>query len=329
MALFDANHIKVSIIILNYNGAAYVKRCLGSILRNRYPNFEVIFIDNNPTDGSADLATRLFGSDPRLIIIRNSKNLGFSVGNNIGFKRTKAKHVIVLSNDTEVQENFIETLVKVAESDETIGSVGCKITQSDGSIRYGPKYMNYGFIVHALQRQTYDKFTVNLANCGCAVLYRKSVIDKIGGFDPLFWADWEDHDLGYRINLADFKSVYTPETTVLHLGGGLSLGLSKERRIRIFRNRLLTYLKNYETKNMLMRFPLVFLFAVAREILLMIKNKETFPLLGGIAAFFEAIEPILSERKLIQRIRAVPDNQIIKSTNTPESISILEAIKLS
>jgi len=157
MALFGTNQIKASIIILNYNGAAYVERCLGSILKNRCPNFEVIFIGNNSTDGSADLAMRLFGSDPRLIIIRNSENLGFSIGNSIGFKRTRAKYVIVLNNDTEVAENFIDTLVNLAESDETIGSVGCKIVQQDGRIRYGPMYISYGFIVHALQKQTYEK----------------------------------------------------------------------------------------------------------------------------------------------------------------------------
>jgi len=145
----------------------------------------------------------------------------------------------------------------MAESDETIGSVGCKIVQLDGSFRYGSKYMSYGFIVHASRRQTYDKFTVNLANCGCAFLYRKSAIHKIGDFNSFFWADWEDHDLGYRLNLAGFKSVYTPKTTVLHLGEGLSFGISEERKIRIFRNKLLTYLKNYETKNLPLRFSLI------------------------------------------------------------------------
>jgi GT2 family glycosyltransferase len=328
MALFDVNHIKVSIIILNYNGAAYVKRCLGSILRNRYPNFEVIFIDNNSTDGSVDLATRLFGSDPRLIIIRNSENLGFSVGNNIGFKRTKAKYVIVLNNDTEVQENFIETLAKVAESDETIGSVGCKIVQSDGSIRYGPKYMSHGFIVHALQRRAYEKFTVNLANCGCAVLYKKSVIDKIGGFDPLFWADWEDHDLGYRINLAGFKSVYTPETRVLHLGGGLSLGLSEERNIRIFRNKLLTYLKNYETRNLLLRFPLIFLLSFAKQVLLVHKNGKISSILKGLIEFLRATKIIIDERKRAQRFRIISDTQIFKMCSIPEQQSFWDTLKL-
>ncbi|MEM3596549.1 MAG: glycosyltransferase family 2 protein [Candidatus Bathyarchaeia archaeon] len=319
----------VTVIILNYNGASYVKRCLGSVLRNNYPNFEVLFIDNNSADGSADLAEKLFGSNPRLTIIRNAENLGFSVGNNIGFERSEAKYVIVLNNDTEVQENFIETLVRVAESDESIGSVGCKIVQANGSIRYGPKYTAYGFIVHARQRQTYEKFTVNLANCGCAVLYRKSVIDKIGGYDPLFWADWEDHDLGYRINLAGYKSVYTPETMVLHLGGGLALGLSKERKVRIFRNRLLTYLKNYETKNLLLRFPILFSLAVLREALLVIKDKEMFPILKGIPEFFKAIRPILKERKRIQKLRKVSDKQILQNTKIPEHLSIVKAIKLS
>lgn len=148
---------QVSVIILNYNGGAYVVRCLGSILKKNYRNFEVIFVDNNSSDGSVELASRLFNSNPHFIIIRNSENLGFSVGNNIGFKRTKAKYVIVLNNDAEVAENFIDTLVNVAESDETIGSIGCKIVQQDGRIRYEPMYISYGFIVHALQKQTYEK----------------------------------------------------------------------------------------------------------------------------------------------------------------------------
>jgi len=164
----------VVVIILNYNGAPFVEKCLGSILRNSYPNFDVLFIDNNSKDGSADLAEKLFGSDQRLTIIRNRENFGFSVGNNIGFKKAKGKYVIVLNNDTEVQENFIETLVRVAESDDTIASVGCKIVQADGSIRYGPKYMAYGFIVHALQKQTYDRFTVKLSK-----LRMRSSLSKI------------------------------------------------------------------------------------------------------------------------------------------------------
>jgi hypothetical protein len=318
----------VAVIVLNYNGAAYVNRCLNSIFRNSYSNFEVIFIDNNSNDNSVELASRLFNSNPHFTMIRNSENLGFSIGNNIGFKRTKAKYVIVLNNDTEVQENFIETLVKVAESNEIIGSVGCKIVQQDGSIRYGPKYMSYGFIVHATRKQTYDNFTANLANCGCASLYRKSVIDKIDGFDPFFWADWEDHDLGYRLILAGFKSVYTPKTTVLHLGGGLSLGMNEERRVRIFRNKLLTYLKNYQARNLLLRFPLIFLLSSAKEILFMLKNKKISTIFNELIGFFRAIRPIINERKRIQRMRTLSDSQIFSTCRIPEQQSFWDALKL-
>ncbi len=319
--------VKVYVIILNYNGAPYVKRCLGSLLKNAYPNFEVLFIDNNSPDRSADLAEQLFGSDPRLKIIKNTENYGFSMGNNIGLERATSGHVIVLNNDTEVDANFIGTLSRVAESDEKIGSVGCKIVQTDGSVRYGPVYMSYGFIVNASERKTYDKFTVNLANCGCATLFKKAVLDKIGGFETLFWADWEDHDLGYRVNLAGYRSVYTPETTVLHLGGGLSIGMSKERKVRIFRNRLLTYLKNYETRNVVLRLPLIVLVSIMKEMLLTIKKKEPFPLFKGVGGFFMLFKQVLAKRRLIQRNRVASDREIMRNANMPEYRTVLDTLK--
>jgi GT2 family glycosyltransferase len=314
----------VAVIVLNYNGMAYVKRCLGALLRNSYSNFEVLFIDNNSTDGSAEAALRLFHSEPRFKLIRNRENFGFSVGNNIGFKRANTKYVIVLNNDAEVEKTFIETLVRIAESDGKIGSVSCRIVQLDRRILYGPMYMSYGFIVHALSKQTYDRYTVSLANCGCATLFRKSVIDRIGGFDPYFWADWEDHDLGYRMNIAGFKCVYAPETTVLHLGGGIYLGMSEEREIRIFRNKLLTYAKNYQTKNLFLRFPLILMI----ELLLKLKRGKGRYFLKGISQFFKLLKPIINERKQIQKSRVVSEDSIFLSCRIPEQMSFWKSLKL-
>jgi len=313
----------VAVIVLNYNGIAYVNRCLSSLFNNSYSNFKVLFIDNDSTDKSAEMALHLFRSEPRFTLIRNRENFGFSVGNNIGFKRANAKYVIVLNNDTEVGENFVKTLVRIAESDGQIGSVGCKIVQLDGSIRYGPKYMNYGFIVHVHNRQIYDKFTVNLANCGCATLYRKSIINRIGGFDPYLWADWEDHDLGYRINLTGFKCVYTPETTILHLGGGNFLGISEEREIRILRNKLFIYTKNFQAKNLFLYFPMI----VITEFLKKLKDGKILQFLRGLAQFSKMGKPIISERKQIQRIRCIQDDQIFLSCRIPEQQSFWESLK--
>jgi GT2 family glycosyltransferase len=315
---------RVTVIVLNYNGKAYVKRCLGSIFRNNYLNFEVFFIDNNSADGSAEMALNLFDSEPRFGLIRNKQNLGFSVGNNVGFKRTKAKYVIVLNNDTEVEENFIETLVNIAESDERVGSVGCKIVQLDGRTLYGPVFMNYGFIVRALDNRIYDKFVVNLANCGCATLFRKSVIGEIGGFDPNLWTDWEDHDFGFRMNIAGFKCVYTPSTTVLHLGGGNYFGLSDERETRIVRNKLFTYVKNYQTRTLFVRFPLVLI----TVFLVKIKYRKGFQFFRGVFRLFEMIKQIMCERKKVQRARIVSDNQIFSSCRIPEQQSFWKSLKI-
>jgi len=270
------------------------------------------------------MALRLFNSEPRFGLIRNKQNLGFSVGNNVGFKRTKAKYVIVLNNDTEVEENFIETLVNIAESDERVGSVGCKIVQLDGRTLYGPVFMNYGFIVRALDNRIYDKFVVTLANCGCATLFRNSVICKIGGFDPNLWTDWEDHDFGFRINISGFKCVYTPLTTVLHLGGGNYFGLSDERETRIVRNKLFTYIKNYQARTLFVRFPLVLITVFLGKV----KYGKGLQFFRGVIRLFKMIKQIMCERKQVQSARIVSDNQIFSSCRIPEQQSFWKSLKI-
>jgi GT2 family glycosyltransferase len=314
---------RVSVIVLNYNGRAYVERCLRSLFRNTYPYFEVLFVDNDSSDKSADLAEELFRTEPNFILIRNPKNYGFSIGNNIGFQRADSEYVISLNNDTEVEETFIETLVNEAESDERIGSVGCKIVQVDGRILYGPIYTSFGFIVRAFYKETYEKETANLGNCGCAVLFRKSVIGIVGAYDPYLCTDWEDHDLGYRINSAGFKCVYTPKTKVLHLGGGNYLGMSRERQIRIIRNRLFTYLKNYESANILVRFPLI----SVMEAVIYLKHKKLSLFLNGVSEALRRIGPILHKRSIVQSIRKKSDKQIFASCNSPENPSLWKTLR--
>ena len=255
-----------SVIVLNWNGKRFLRKCIASLLVQNFTDYEVLLVDNGSSDDSIDFVNKIFGNNPLLRIIRLDHNYGFSKGNNLGMNYSRAKYVIVLNNDTEVKPNFVSDLVRIAESDETIGSVSCKIKHYDGNVWFGQYFTNGGFIVpfftqsfseHTLD-EVYSHYSVNLANSGCAVLYRKSLLTKIKGFDEDFWTDWEDYDLGFRINIAGFKSVYTPKFLVLHFGGG-SAGSSPERYMRIYRNMLFTYFKNYDTKDLLIRFP-VFLF---------------------------------------------------------------------
>ncbi len=182
-----------------------------------------------------------------------------------------------------------------------------------------------------------------MANCACCCLYRRSVIEKIGGFDEYFWSDWEDHDLGLRINLAGFKNIYIPDTTVLHVGGGTvkRSQTSAARCIRIIRNTMFTYVKNYEAQNLIL--PLIYfsLSSVINQLILNIalneyrifkglfkKNREesdmfiehrrTYPaLFRAYFEFFRDFKKVLTQREEIQKMRRSPDRYIFSITREP------------
>jgi GT2 family glycosyltransferase len=327
---------RVSVIVLNWNGKRFLEKCLGSLLNQDYSDYEVLLVDNGSTDGSVEFVKEKFGKNTNLKVIALKKNYGFSKGNNIGIKYAQGDYVIILNNDTKVKENFITEFVKTAESDYQIGSVGCKILFKKGNVWFSQKFMNVGFIVPFFLQtlveeriETISKsFAINLSNSGCAVLYRKSVLDEVGLFDEDFWSNWEDWDLGYRINLAGYKSVYIPMPLVYHVGGG-SEGFSPERYVRIYRNTLFMYFKNYEMRNLLTRFPLFLfimlpLYHIGWFLHRLITHPSEFYREQGLQYFFSIgkavfefllkLRPFMEKRYFIQQLRKVSDREIFSST---------------
>ena len=330
----------VSVVVLNWNGKSFLRDCLSTLMNQTYARYEIIFVDNGSTDGSVEYVQQNF---PTVRIIKNKENLGFSAGNNIGFKNSTGKYLIALNNDTKIQSNFIEQLVKIAEGDEKVGSVGCKIIDFDGKISYGPLFVNkFGLIARAHKPETYNKLCLNLANCACCCLYRRSVIEEIGGFDEYFWSDWEDHDLGLRINLRGFKNVYTPSTSVLHAAGGTvkRSQTGAARRVRIIRNTMFTYVKNYEARNLvlpLIHFVLLstvnhfalayvnetriircFLRGKSDELNMFIANRKSYSSL--FRAYFEFLKDfrkVLVKRERIQKMRRTSDKYIFSAAIEP------------
>jgi hypothetical protein len=332
----EMNEPQVSVIVLNWNGRRFLKKCLGSLIAQEYSSFEIIFVDNGSTDGSVELVRNTLGKDSRLRIVALGENYGFSRGNNIGIRFARGEYVVILNNDTEVEKDFIAKLVKIAKSDDAIGSVGCKILFQNRKVWFSQKFTNGGFIVpYFLQtlvekriEEISNRFNTNLSNSGCAVLYRKSVLDKIGYFDEDFWSNWEDWDLGYRINIAGFKSVCIPEPLVYHVSGG-SEGSSPERCVRIYRNELFTYFKNYDRRNLLIRFPLLlFIFLPTFHIGWIIHRLITHPpefyrgqefqyffsLEKAIIEFLFKLRIFVEKRYFVQGLRKISDREIFSNT---------------
>jgi GT2 family glycosyltransferase len=327
----------VTVIVLNWNGKRFLEKCIGSLMNQNYPLYEILLVDNASTDGSVEFVKNLFGKPSKLKMLSLSKNYGFSRGNNLGIKLcAHSDYIIILNNDTEVKENFVRELVNVAESDELIGSVGCKILSPDGKVWLSQKFTNGGFIVPFLLQTLVSKrieeisnrLTTNLSNSGCAVLFRKSVIDKTGGYDEDFRSNWEDWDLGYRINIAGFKSVSIPQPLVYHVGGG-SEGFSPERCVKIYRNMLFTYFKNYDRKNLVARFPFFIFFFLPSFHLgwfihRLITDQSDFyrgqefnyfiSLQKAVFGFLRKLKLFARKRYLVQYLRKISDDEIFSNT---------------
>lgn len=327
---------KVSVVVLNWNGKHFLKDCLSSVLAQDYIDFEVLLVDNGSSDGSLNFVSDIFGNDERLRIVALPENYGFSKGNNLGIQAANGEYVIVLNNDTVVKTNFISALVAVAEKDDVIGSVGCNVLFLNGSLWFSQKFTNCGFIspffLQTLVKRRITRissgFRVNLANAACAVLYRKKALNIVGCFDEDFWSNWEDYDLGFRLNVAGYTSVSIPLSLVSHVGGG-SEGFAYSRLVKVYRNILFTYVKNYELENLVCRFfPFMFIMLPLRHLFWVVDRLfhkrfdfesqngylYLFSLFFAYKQFLQQLPVFLKKRGLVNNLRKVSDKQIFQNT---------------
>lgn len=194
----------VSIIILNWNGKELTKSCLNAIEKNTdYPNYEVIVVDQGSKDGSAEMINKEFN---HVKLIRNEKNVGFSAGNNQGFKKSRGKYVYVLNNDTEVLKNWLTNVVKAMENDEKLAAAG--------SLQISPDKLDDVDLM--TENEIEEVETVG----GAAMILSKRVIDEIGMFDDKHFSPiyGEENDWCYRARNKGYKIAQVKNSGVVHIG---------------------------------------------------------------------------------------------------------------
>ena len=216
--------MKASVIIPNLNGAGWLRDSIESIWAQTEQDFELIVIDNGSTDESLEIA-RSYCDNPRYHLIENSENTGFSHAVNQGIAMAKGEYMALFNNDAFAEPNWLEELLKTAESDPKIFAVSSLMLRY-----YEPEladdagdYMTIlGFACKrgdGLKASRYQKPCRIFSACGGAALYRKSILDKIGVFDELFFAYYEDVDLSWRANNAGYKNVLCPTAKCYHICG--------------------------------------------------------------------------------------------------------------
>jgi GT2 family glycosyltransferase len=233
--------MKASVIVPSWNGVAYIGGCLDAILAQDYPDFEVIVVDNGSTDGSAELVTRQY---PAVRFIRGERNRGFSLAANTGLGAATGELLILLNQDTVVQEGWLAALA-AALADHAIGLAGCKLYYPDATIQHvgGFLYGKRGETGHLGHQERdegqYDQLADRDFVTGAAIALTRSSLARIGPLDEGFTpAYYEDVDWCYRARRAGLRVVYVPDAQVVHYESTSTGSISPERKLAWHRGRM-------------------------------------------------------------------------------------------
>jgi GT2 family glycosyltransferase len=191
---------KVGVTILTFNAAEYLGACLASLYANTYPNFQVVVVDNASVDQTTFLIQKQF---PQTHLIQNKKNLGFAKGNNRGLRYLLDQgctYFLLLNDDTEVDQQLIEKLVKPMRDDPQIGIVGPIITCykqpetiwfAGGEFNQTFAYTRHPHLGKKLRQTKHIKKRVDFVT-GCCLMTKRQVLEQIGFLDETFGYYFED-----------------------------------------------------------------------------------------------------------------------------------------
>lgn len=251
---------KVSIIILNWNGEKYLRRCLESVINSSYPSKEILVVDNASSDDSITIIREF----PEIRLIQNPTNLGFAQGNNLGYQHSTGDYIYFLNNDTYVEPDFLEPLVKAFESDQDLGGVQSKIylPNEDNRLDNVGGYLTWtGFLYHygfrKLDGSKYQRELEIFSAKGAGMCFKREVIEKVGLFDEDFWAYFEETDFCWRVWLAGYKIKFMPESKIYHLLAASFRTVPAHSVVfHNYKNRLCSLTKNLSAPYLLIILPL-------------------------------------------------------------------------
>ncbi len=312
----------VSIIIVNWNGLRWLADCFGSLAKQNYANYEIIFVDNASHDGSVAWVKRHY---PKTIIIINRENLGFASANNVGYGKASGEYILFLNNDTRVTKSFLSELVVAVRVDPRVAGVQSKILLMDHPDTHdsvGAFLTPTGFLYHygfgKKDQKKYDR-TIDLYTAkGACMMFRKSVLEEVSVngniFDPDYFAYFEETDMCHRVWLAGYRIVYAYKSVIFHKMGATSGSMNNSFiQYHSFKNRIRTYLKNFGTPWLLSIFLVHVLLCELYSLIAIIRGKIAIGWAIQRAIYWNVLTftGTLNMRRLVQHtIRKLPDGRV-------------------
>lgn len=258
------NKEKVAIVILNYNGAGYLKKFLPLLVRHT-EGARIVVADNASTDNSEAVCAEFFGVEWLML----GKNFGFCGGYNRALRQIKASYYLLLNSDIAVTAGWLTPLVELLDSQPTVAVCQPKILDYNkkdtfeyaGAAGGYLDFLGYPFargrVFQTLEKDEgqYDTTASIFWASGACMLIRATLYHRFGGFDERFFAHMEEIDLCWRLKTAGYQIKCTPAAKVYHIGGGTLHKTNPKKTFFNFRNSLLVLLKNLPSVQLI---PVIF-----------------------------------------------------------------------
>ena len=271
--------MKLSIIIVNYNVKHFLEQCLKSVEKAiEQLDAEIIVVDNNSVDGSLKMINHKF---PKVIVIPNKTNTGFSVANNQGINIAKGKHILLLNPDTVVQEDTLLKCVKFLDTNKNAGALGIKMFNGKGEFLPESKrglptprvafFKIFGLSSIFPKSRIFGQYHLGYLDedenhvvevlSGAFMMIKKRVIEKVGNLDETFFMYGEDIDLSYRITKGGYKNYYFANSNIIHYKGE-STKKSSINYVFVFYKAMIIFAKKHFSKNHIKTFSFLINIAI-------------------------------------------------------------------
>jgi hypothetical protein len=310
----------VSVIILNYNGARWIERCLNSLAAQTcFSRLQVIVADNLSSDGSDRMAEQILKEWPNGLFLQNGANLGFCEGNNRAVPPARGEFLFFLNNDAWLEPDCLEILLRETEKMRADAATPLVMNYDDDSFQ---TLGALGFDIFGLAsfHPTLHEARDVLMPPGCCFLIRRALFEKVGRFDAEFFMFADDFDLAWRLWIAGGRAVAVPAARLHHRGaanvnprgGGaiVEVRTSDTKRFYANRNGMLVVLKNTQNVLLLLALSMAGLYLAEALVMLLLVRRWSFirrSYLGAFADCWRLRHHIRAERRRVRQFRQRSD----------------------
>jgi GT2 family glycosyltransferase len=251
---------QLTVVVLNYNGRPLLQVMLASLALQTFERFAVVVVDNGSSDDSLDYLETHW---PAVKVLALAENVGVTAALNAALRAAASEYVALFNNDMELDPDCLGEMMRELLRHPEAGSAtpkmldfteralldgaGDVLSWRGGGRRRGHEERDVG---------QYDRAEEVFGPCGGAALYRRSALEKVGGFDEAYFAYYEDIDWAFRAQLLGFRCRYVPSAILYHRGSAtLGRGMSEFNGYHLWRNPIWLIVKCYPAVALLRHAP--------------------------------------------------------------------------